>query len=302
MTIPSKSLSEESTQKRSLFSSLHQTPKIQQQSNEKPKLLLIRRSSSSRSVRHETHFNPYDLRFFIIRHGERVDRYFGPDWYKKAFDHVGRYERFHKNLPLSVPNRPNLSYWAQDTPLTYQGSQAAQILGQKFAVQGVNIHYVYSSPAVRCVSTTFEILKGLGLEKKLSICIEPGLLELGAARFGMHLFLKPIDWIRYGVNIDLAYQPFIEEIPADEREAAYYIRSKRVMRHLEERHRNPSSSCINVLIVGHATSTETLTWDLLRKHPNVKNLFNVSLRVSYLQTAIVERKRRNQEWFVRRFY
>ena len=27
-----------------------------------------------------------DLRLFIIRHGERVDRYFGANWYMTAFD------------------------------------------------------------------------------------------------------------------------------------------------------------------------------------------------------------------------
>ena len=209
-----------------------------------------------------------DLRFFIIRHGERVDRYFGPNWFMMAFDQQGQYRPYHINLPPHLPTRTNHYFWAVDTPLTRDGLNAAQNVGRVLGLNQFEPTYAYSSPAMRCVLTTYQILIGLGLDKKMPIRIEPGLLELGAARFGMDVFLKPLEWRQYGLNIDLSYRPIMTDVPAIEREDGYYLRSKRVVRELEQRHSHSSTSPFNVLLVAHATSPETLTWDLVGRQPN----------------------------------
>jgi broad specificity phosphatase PhoE len=237
-----------------------------------------------------------DMRFLIIRHGERVDRYFGSSWFILAFDQLGQYRPYHMNFPPHLPNRSNKYFWALDTPLTRDGLNAAQNVGRVLGLNQFQPSYVYSSSASRCILTTHQILKGLGLENKISIRIEPGLLELGAARFGMNVFLTPIEWNNYGVNVDLSYQPIITDIPATERENAYYLRSKHVIREIEQRHNNPYSSLLSVLLVGHATSPETLTWDLTGRQPIVRNLYTVSLNIGYLQMVITERKKQNKLW------
>ena len=273
-------------------------------SEERSKSFPIKRSSSLRFFRsNQNSSTNFDLRFFIVRHGERVDRYFGPDWYQQALTKDGKYIRFHKNLPPYLPHRLNSFCWAQDTPLTFAGLKGAYSRGRMLSLNGVKFQYVYSSPAMRCILTTFEILRGLQLDKTIAIRIEPGLLELGAARFGMDLFMKPIDWQQHGVNIDMSYQPIVKVISADEREMAYYLRAKTVIRHLEERHKDSTGACTNILIVGHATSPETLTWDLIGKKPNVQDLFDLSLKVAYLQTMVAERRLGpSKSWSIRKFF
>lgn len=271
-----------------------------------PKILPKRRSNTVPSSRQKSHqkqskqlHNEYDLRLIIVRHGERVDRVFGANWMKLAFDQDGMYHRFHENLPTRLPYRPNRLAWEEDTPLTRSGLKAAREFGRTLALKYIEPDYVYSSPAMRCVLTTIEMLKGLNLDRKLSIRIEPGLLEFGAARFGMSIFLRPIDWFNFGVNVDLSYQPIISTVPADERVDGYYLRSKSVVRQLEQRHSSPSSYSAHILIVAHATSPDTLTWDLMGKRLNTKNLYERSLKVAYLQTTIAERKRKNQRWYLK---
>jgi broad specificity phosphatase PhoE len=149
---------------------------------------------------------------------------------------------------------------------------------------------------MRCILTTYHILKGLGLENKISIRIEPGLLELGAARFGMSIFLKPIDWHNYGINVDLTYRPIMKDIGSLEREDEYYLRSKYIIREIESRHNNSHFPLLNILIVAHATSPDTLTWDLVGRQPNVYDLYSLSLNIGYLQMVITERKRQNKYW------
>ena len=271
-----------------------------------PAISAKKRSNTLPRSQHKSHAHQsrrfhdnYDLHFIIVRHGERVDRYFGGNWTQLAFDQDGRYQRYHENLPARLPVRMNRLAWEEDTPLTRSGLKAARNLGRTFAMKYIEPDFVYSSPAMRCVLTTIEILKGLKLDKKLIIRLEPGLLEFGAARFGMNLFLKPIDWFNYGVNVDLSYQPIVNTVPPDERVEGYYLRSKMVVRQLEKRHSSPSTHSVHALIVAHATSPDTLTWDLVGKRLNTKDLYERSLKVTYLQTMIAERKRKNQRWYLK---
>ena len=279
-----------------LYSSTHIKGSSKKRSNTLPRSQHKSHHHHHQSIRFH---DSYDLRLIIVRHGERVDRCFGSNWTQLAFDHECQYHRFHENLPVNLPTRPNRLSWDEDTPLTRNGSKAARNLGRTLALKYIEPDYVYSSPAMRCMLTTIEMLKGLKLEKKVSIRIEPGLLEFGAARFGMNLFLKPIDWFNYGINVDLTYQPMMTTIAPDERVENYYLRSKTVVRQIEQRHSNPSWHSIHALIVAHATSPDTLTWDLIGKRPNTKDLYDRSLKVAYLQTMIAERKRKNQRWYLK---
>ena len=237
-----------------------------------------------------------DMRFLIIRHGERVDRFFGANWYKLAFDENEQYRPYHRNFPSSLPYRSNKYFWALDTPLTSMGLALAEKLGRTLDKKKLRPNYVYSSPAIRCILTTIQILKGLKLENQIAIRIEPGLLEFGASRFGMHIFFQPIEWQRYGINIDLSYQPIITNVPPVEREEAYYLRSKHVIREIENRHKNSSNQLLNIFIIAHATSPETLTWDLIGKQPNVNDLYKLSLNIAYLQMVSIEHKQDKQFW------
>jgi broad specificity phosphatase PhoE len=240
--------------------------------------------------------DPYDMRFFIMRHGERIDRYFGPNWYLSAFNEKNQYRPYHSNFPATLPYRSNKFIWALDTPLTSSGLQAAKQFGRNLASKGFQPTHVYSSPAMRCVITTIQMLKGLGLENKIPIRIEPGLLEIGASRFGMSIFYQPMDWYKYGINVDRSYQPILRHIPSVENEHEYYLRSKYVIRQIENHHHNSLSKLHNILIVGHATSPETLTWDLIGKQPNVNDMHKNSLSINYLQMVAIERRQDNKSW------
>lgn len=57
----------------------------------------------------------------IVRHGERVDAIFGENWFSQAFDQTGKYQRFHTNLPISLPYRQNFRDYLFDPPLTELG-------------------------------------------------------------------------------------------------------------------------------------------------------------------------------------
>jgi len=236
------------------------------------------------------------MRFVIIRHGERVDRYFGPNWYKLAFNQYDQYRPYHRNFPPHLPRRSNKRAWALDTPLTASGLNAAKNLGEILASKNFHPNYVYSSPAMRCILTTIQILKGLGLGNKIPIRIEPGLLELGAAKYGMDIFFQPNDWYKHGVYVDLSYQPILTSIPPLEHENEYYIRSKNVIRAIERSHHNSPFDPNNILIIAHATSPDALTWDLIGRKPTVNDLYRLSLDIAYLQVAITERIQGNKLW------
>lgn len=60
-------------------------------------------------------------KLIIIRHGERVDALFGENWFSQAFDQTGKYQRFHTNLPISLPYRQNFRDYLHDPPLTELG-------------------------------------------------------------------------------------------------------------------------------------------------------------------------------------
>jgi len=60
-------------------------------------------------------------KLIILRHGERVDALFGENWFSQAFDQIGNYQRFHTNMPISLPYRQNFQDYLYDPPLTELG-------------------------------------------------------------------------------------------------------------------------------------------------------------------------------------
>jgi hypothetical protein len=107
-----------------------------------------------------------NLRFIIIRHGERVDNTYGPGWTQRAFNYIGQYYPFDSNMPPSLPYRSNWLDYEGDTPLTLNGLRQSWTVGNTLARHNSPILGCYSSPACRSVQTADHILAGLGRKGK----------------------------------------------------------------------------------------------------------------------------------------
>jgi len=139
-------------------------------------------------------------------------------------------------MPLEVPERyGSPQSFADDCPLTLVGETNAYLLGQalKFAGADETIKHVFSSPALRCLQTCKNILKGLGTESKLEITSEPGLYEWGAwHEEGMPPFLTRDECKKAGFRLREGYEPIIEleklasyteETPEEYYERSFYV-------------------------------------------------------------------------------
>ena len=100
------------------------------------------------------------LRFFIARHGERIDLAFGPSWLEQAFDKNGVYKRVNLNLPAELPSRQSKRDFIGDSPLTEIGQFQAKLTGEALGTEGWKMHVCYASPALRCIQTAHYILQG----------------------------------------------------------------------------------------------------------------------------------------------
>ena len=104
------------------------------------------------------------VRFFIARHGERIDLTFGIQWIEKSFDQNGKYKRTNLNMPNDLPIRHSRREFIGDSPLTEVGKFQAKLTGEALGTEGYKIHFCYSSPSLRCIQTAHKILKGEGIE------------------------------------------------------------------------------------------------------------------------------------------
>jgi phosphohistidine phosphatase SixA len=193
-------------------------------------------------------------KLLVVRHAERVDSTFGAGWLDQVFDKTtGLYRRINLNLPKKMVQRRDLKDFLFDPPLTELGLHECKMVGEELAAQGIEIHHVYSSPALRCVQTADKILEGLQLRDEISIRIEPCLFE----------FLKwypvvPVKWpfldsdelTKNGYNVEKSYKPFypIESLRKDEDELMYYTRSHFIITSILKNHEINGG---NLLIVGH---------------------------------------------------
>jgi ubiquitin-associated and SH3 domain-containing protein len=173
------------------------------------------------------------LRFFFVRHGERIDLAFGPQWIEQAYDRNGKYRRINLNMPQDLPHRGNKREFLGDSPLTEIGQFQAKLSGEALGMEGYKIHYCYVSPALRCIQTAHQILSGKiklkinlfifnkinnffkirtaqGLEKIVKIRIEPSIFEfLGWYDKGLPTFLSTEALINFGYNIDVNYRQLL---------------------------------------------------------------------------------------------
>lgn len=202
------------------------------------------------SVQHE----PQKL--LVVRHAERVDSTFGAGWLDQVFDKpTGIYRRLNLNLPKKMVIRRDLKDFLFDPPLTELGLHECKMVGEELRAQGVEIHHVYASPALRCVQTADKILEGLQLRDQIPIRIEPCLFE----------FLKwyptvPMKWpfldldelTKNGYNVDVSYKPFypMESLRKDEDELMYYTRSHFIVTSILKNHQIDGG---NLLLVGHVS-------------------------------------------------
>ncbi|CAH0384364.1 unnamed protein product [Bemisia tabaci] len=225
---------------------------------------------------------------YIVRHGERVDFTFGK-WIPYCFDERGSYMRKDLNLPLSVPQRasgpPGFLF---DSPLTQVGELQARLTGEALRLAGRKVSSVYCSPSLRCVQTCHNILLGLGIANDLPIAIEPSLFEwLGWYTEMLPEWLCPEELVNFGFNIDVYYEPSIkiEDLKniVTETVENYYNRSYELVK------KAISQTGGNILFVGHASSLETCTRQLIGKEPldNPSFLRNIQ-KVSYCSLAAIE--------------
>ncbi|XP_050297302.1 protein UBASH3A homolog isoform X2 [Anthonomus grandis grandis] len=231
---------------------------------------------------------------FVMRHGERVDFTFGK-WVPVCFDEQGIYSQKDLNLPKSLPERKGgATSYLKDCPLTNIGLFDAGLVGEALRDKNIIIDQVYCSPSYRCIQTCDSVLKALRKRDELAIKIEPGLFEW--------ISWYPVDYIpdwmtnqeliQAGFNIDLSYTPFVTQKEVKESKESceqYYWRSAFVARSCL------SASKGNVLIVGHSSTLDTCSRDLLgKKFRPGKELIKVVQEIPYC--SIIEVNGTGNTW------
>lgn len=231
-------------------------------------------------------------KLLVVRHGERCDYYFkkrGVNWVEKAFDSLGRYNRFDSQLPETVPVRAGgFKEYKEDTPITTNGYSLAVKTGENLAKSGVTVDAVYSSPALRCIQTSQGLLEGL--KSNSLIRVEPGLFQWTHwCRHGvMPLWLtnEELKSVRYAVDTSYEIIDPIIKLNMEETLLDYYERSYQLVQKILQKHDKGT-----ILIVAHAGSLETLTRQLCCKSPLSKEGFSKFLRgTSYLSCCEVDEK------------
>ena len=195
---------------------------------------------------------PGALRFFFVRHGERVDLAFGPQWIEQAFDRNGKYRRINLNMPNDLSARPSKRDFLGDSPLTEIGQFQARLTGDALGNEGFKLHYCYASPALRCIQTAHHILQAQGLEKIVKIRIEPSIFEfLGWYDKGLPTFLGYDALINFGYNIDVNYRPLlpVERLQADENYTDYYQRSFNATKYLTNLHQGEGKKTLFIKLI-----------------------------------------------------
>jgi len=258
----------------------------------------LRRGNSSDAVRDECVIMGRPLtprngsrRIFIVRHGERVDFTFGT-WIPYCFDETGKYMRKDLNMPVSVPKRHGSpESFFKDSPITSGGEMMARFLGEALVDANQTLGHVYCSPSLRCVQTANGILKGLGVQDKTPITIEPGLFEwLAWYQDSMPTFMTPTELEEAGFRLRRDHQPIIDFSELRDRKESseqYYARSLYV------------TQCIlrltahiggNILLVGHASTLDACSRQLTGGSPrNAQEFSRLVQRVPYCGLAVVDK-------------
>jgi ubiquitin-associated SH3 domain-containing protein len=99
------------------------------------------------------------MNFVILRHGERVDLVFGPQWIETSFDRNGNYRRTNLNMPTALPHRPIKRDYNGDSPITEVGKFQAKLTGTALNEESFKFDYCYVSPSLRCIQTAHHVLQ-----------------------------------------------------------------------------------------------------------------------------------------------
>uniref|UniRef100_A0A669B3R7 Ubiquitin associated and SH3 domain containing Bb n=1 Tax=Oreochromis niloticus TaxID=8128 RepID=A0A669B3R7_ORENI len=221
---------------------------------------------------------------FVCRHGERMDVVFGKHWLSLCSDSKGRYVRSNLNMPPSLPLWGGQRDYDMDAPITVFGSTQARLVGEALLESNTAIDFVYCSPALRCVQTAQNILKGLQQDSKLKVRVEPGLFEWTKWVSGssMPAWIPPTDLAAAHFSVDTTYRPLIpvSKLTVSESYENYMSRSYQVTKDILSDCKNTGN---NVLIVAHASSLEACTRQLQGRSPqSAKDFIQVVRKIPYL--------------------
>ncbi|XP_072558105.1 ubiquitin-associated and SH3 domain-containing protein B [Paramormyrops kingsleyae] len=236
---------------------------------------------------------------FVCRHGERMDVVFGKHWFNQCFDAKGRYVRTNLNMPASLPPRTGgYRDYEKDGPITVFGSTQARLVGEALLESNTVIHFVYSSPSLRCVQTAHSILRGLQQDGKLKIRVEPGLFEWTKWVSGTSLpaWIPPADLVAANLSVDTTYRPHIpiSKLSVSEPYETYISRSFQVTREILAECKSKGN---NVLIVAHASSLEACTRQMQGLSPqNSKDFVQVVRKIPYLGFCACEEQGETGVW------
>ncbi|ODN00374.1 Protein UBASH3A [Orchesella cincta] len=231
-----------------------------------------------------------------VRHGERVDFTFTDKWIETSFDADGNYSRQNLNQPEKVPKRKGYPQtFVYDCPLTEVGCLQARLIGKGLADEKIlaDGFQVYVSPALRCVETATNLLRGMGLDIPLKI--EPCLFEWTQWYVGhMPNWMSIEEFKTAGFNIDDTYQPMIslDDLKEGESIEDYYNRSHELMLHLLEKTGNK-----DLLLVAHGSSLDTNSRQLVGSAiRTVQEMFGVLRGIPYCGVAVMEQEAASQKW------
>lgn len=181
----------------------------------------------------------------------------------------------------------------QDPPLTELGLWQARETSSSLHERGVRLTHIYCSPALRCVQTALEVLRGMELvpmPRAASststagvgddvvtsggpvIRIEPGLFEwLGWYKNGLPNFMTAEQLHTQRYPVDITYRPVhpIKQFNMNESIDQYFERSyravKTVLDSLRASAATESGAQQTVFFIAHAGSLDTCTRLLLKR-------------------------------------
>lgn len=244
--------------------------------------------------------NSNNRRIVIVRDGERVNHRFQDVWFDKCFDSQGNYVRQNLNQPKSLPNRAGWPHsFVADPPLTAVGCLQATLRGQGLGACPIlsDNFEVFVSPALSCVKTASNVLKGMNRRNKL-LRIEPGLFEWNTIQWylngNMPQWMKPEELVAVGFNVDTTYAPqvFRQDMNVLEPLEMYYWRSTKLIMHMLEitNHRD-------LLLVAHRYSFEALSRLILGYSPRDNGTMLAAIRnVPYCGMMILEEDALTRRW------
>ncbi len=141
-------------------------------------------------------------------------------------------------MPAFLPSRATADF-AMDSPLTQLGMTVAFETGQSLMerANSAGITFCFSSPALRCVQTASQVLRGAGLADRVPIRVEPHLFEwLRCYQFVHPNFMTCEDLRMHGFNVDTEYQSIsrLDDLDLMESLERFYERSHKICKRLLE--------------------------------------------------------------------